>query len=95
MSVPYVVVFKAVDGKGDDLASLLQQGRDIYATIAECETCDVYRSEEDPNRVALVERWTSVEAHDSSLEKLQSAGIFQQIVPILAEPFIGGPHRQI
>ena len=95
MSVPYIVVFKAVEGKGDELASLLQQGRDLYNSIDECELCDVYRSEDDLNRVALVELWESVEAHDANLPKLQSSGIFDQIMPILAEPFIGGPHRQI
>ncbi len=95
MSVPYIVVFKAVDGKGDELATLLQQGRDICNADEGCETCEVYRSEEDPNRIALVERFTSVEAHDGTLGKLQEAGIFDKVMPLLAEPFMGGPHQQL
>ena len=95
MSVPYIVVCKAVEGKGDEVAALLQQGRDICKADEGCEACDVYRSEEDPNRIALVERWTSVEAHDANLGKLQEAGIFDKVMPLLAEPFLGGPHQQI
>jgi quinol monooxygenase YgiN len=95
MSVPYIVVFKAVDGKGQELAGLLQEGRDICLKAEGCELCDVYQSEEDPNRVALVEQWESVVAHDANLAALQESGVFGKIMPILAEPFIGGPHRQI
>jgi quinol monooxygenase YgiN len=88
MSVTVIYSFEAAPGKADELLALLQQGRDFAASVEAFEAFDVHQGSDDPHRFVMVERWTSVEAHQAHFEEnLKASGVLDRAETVMAAPF--------
>jgi quinol monooxygenase YgiN len=74
MAVRLVVTFMARPGKGEAFA-------DAYAPVIKevqqengCEQYELFRGAEDPDKLVLLERWTTAEDLDTHLELLRARG---------------------
>lgn len=84
MSVTVVVNFRASDGKSAALLPLLEQGRDMSRGVEGCESFELYRRADDPQRFMFIERWTSIEAHHANMAKnIVETGHLAKLVPLL------------
>jgi quinol monooxygenase YgiN len=88
MTVAAIYRFRAADGKAEELLAMLRQGRDVAATVEGCEKFEVYQGSDDPHKFALVERWTSKEAHNDHFEKnVKGSGVLDAAELLMTEPF--------
>lgn len=91
VSVTYVVNLQASEGNAEKLLSLLQQGRDFSRKAEGCESFEVFKRKDDPHKLMLLERWTSLEAHQENMAKnVVASGHFEKIQPLLAGPSDNG-----
>jgi quinol monooxygenase YgiN len=74
MAVRLVVTFKAKPGKGEDFARTFAPVIKDVQQEPGCEQYELFRSEEDPDKLVLLERWTSAELLDQHMELLRSRG---------------------
>jgi quinol monooxygenase YgiN len=69
------------------LLAVLQQGRDFSATVEGFEAFDVYQGKDNPNRFIMVERWTSVDAHQSHFENnVKGSGVLETAEALMTGP---------
>ena len=91
-----MVHFRAGEGNAGALLALLQRGRDFSLQADGCEAFEVYQGRDDPHRFALVERWTSIEAHHANVEQnVKGSGHLDKILPLLSEPIQSGAYRAV
>ena len=96
MSVTMIVNLQAAEGNAEPLRALLQRARDMSANAEGCEAFEVFQGEGDPNRFVMVERWTSIEAHQANfIANIRGSGHMARIAPLLSAPISGGPHRTV
>ena len=87
MRVVQIVRMEAAPGKAAQLLVLLQQGRDFTLKVDGCEAFDVYQAKDDPHQLLMVERWASVEAHQTHFEKnVKATGLLDRCVALMREP---------
>jgi quinol monooxygenase YgiN len=88
MSVTAIYSFEAAERKAEELAAMLQQGRDFTMTIEGCEGFEVFQGKDDSNRFVMTERWASVEDHRSHFEKnVRASGVLDHAEALMTEPF--------
>ena len=88
MSVAAIYTIRAAEGKADELLSMLRQGRDFSVTAKGSEGFEVFQGEDDPHKFVMVERWSSVKAHQAHFEKnVKEAGVLDSAEALMAEPF--------
>ena len=87
MSVTIVVNFEASVGNGERLLALLQQGRDFSRSAEGCESFEVFRRQDDPNKYMFLEQWASLDAHHENFAtNVVASGHFAKITALLTEP---------
>ena len=90
MSVTIVYNFQAVPGAAGALLDLLQRGRDFALTVDGCEAFEVYQGKDDSHEFVMIERWTSVEAHQAHFEKnVKASGVLDRVEAFLTAPVQG------
>ena len=62
MSLRLVITMSAAPGKGAELAAAMKSRCEISQKDEGCEQFEVFRSALDPDKLILLERWTSKEA---------------------------------
>lgn len=67
MSVLRVNSFQAKSGRGDELRDSLQLLLPTIRAAEGCRSCRLLRDQEEPTRFVMLELWTSVEAHLTSV----------------------------
>jgi quinol monooxygenase YgiN len=84
MSVTRINTFEARDGEAGKLHAFIKSFVPVIEGSQGCESCQVLRSQEDPNQFLVIERWSSVDAHKESLKNIPAD--FGLIKPMLANP---------
>jgi quinol monooxygenase YgiN len=74
MALRLVVTFQAKTGMGADFAAAFEPQRQITLREAGCEQYELFRSQADPDKLVLLERWTSQEMLDAHLEAMRARG---------------------
>ena len=74
MAIRLVVTFHAKQGMGRQYADAFKPVQDRTLTEAGCEQYEMFRSESDPDKLVLLERWTSQELLDAHMVVLRSHG---------------------
>ena len=64
MAVRLVINIAAVPGKGAELAQAMKERCELSMKDAGCEQFEVFQSVVDPDRLALLERWSDQAALD-------------------------------
>jgi quinol monooxygenase YgiN len=91
MSVTVVVNFQASEGNGEKLLSLLQEGREFSRKAEGCESFELFRRKDDPNKFMFLERWTTLDAHHENMEKkVVASGHLDRIKQLLTGPIDNG-----
>lgn len=88
MAVIRINEFRAAPGRAADLRTFLTGVVAIIAGAPGCEQVQLLIAREERDRLAIVERWTSVEAHQAaaSLISKEQMAVF---TPLIAEPPVG------
>jgi quinol monooxygenase YgiN len=81
MAIRLVVTFQARKGMGKEYADAFKPVRERTLAEAGCEQYEMFRSEADPDKLVLLERWTSAELLDAHMVVLRSHG------PMPTQPF--------
>ena len=85
MSVMAVVRLNAHPGKGGAIREMLNDGG-MLETARRAEGCvklEVFVGEGNPDAIAVLEEWTSIEAHDRYLETVGDS--FDALMELVAE----------
>ena len=70
MGVLAVIHVQAQPGKGGDLAKALERPMGVTKHNPDCPSIELYTSVADPERLVLIEEWSSEEAHHRHVENL-------------------------
>ena len=74
MAVRLVVTLMAKPGMRDAYASALQGTIEITHGESGCEQYELFHSREDPDKLVLLERWTTPEHLDAHMEAMRARG---------------------
>jgi quinol monooxygenase YgiN len=88
MSVTRMGVFTAADGKQDQLRAFLQGIVPGILASPGCQSCQVLRNLDKPERFVVLEVWADIEAHKASVKQIPPASI-AAVMPLLAGPPTG------
>ncbi len=86
MTVLLVVRLTAKPGKGAALKELILPYVGDGGGIEGCSGIELAVDAGAPDRLLILERWTSVEAHKTHLAALQDAGGMDALLALVAEP---------
>ena len=82
MAVRLVVTLMAKPGMRDEFAKAFQETIDITQGEDGCEQYELFYSQDDADKLVLLERWTSAESLDAHMEAMRARG-----------PMAGGEYR--
>ena len=85
MTVLVLVRALAKPGKGADVVDMLTPFVGEDTEMEGCSRIEMAIDATDPDRVLLLEEWTSAEAHKANLAALQEAGGLDDFLALLAE----------
>ena len=85
MAVLVLVRAVAKPGKGPDVIDMLAPFVGEDTGMEGCSRIKMAVDATDPDRVLLLEEWTSAEAHKANLAALQEAGGLDDFLALLAE----------
>ena len=89
MSVTMITHLHAAPDKGDDLAELLQAGRDRMRTANGCESFQLLRDETDSRSFVFVQSWVSHQAHDAAFaEQIVQTGHLEKVLAAIDEAIV-------
>jgi quinol monooxygenase YgiN len=79
----FFVKFKTLEGKREELVSILLQASQFVATLNACRQYIVYRDAKDENLVYVHEIWDTKEDHDKSLANQASRELIPKAMSLL------------
>lgn len=88
MAIPRISEFQAKPDKAIALRDFL---RSVIACIIDapgCRSCELLLQRDDPTRLAIIDVWDSVEAHQASVSRIPAA-LLQQAQTLFAVPARG------
>ena len=89
--VTVIVQFRAAAGRADELQALLEHGRDVSRAADGCESFELYRRGDDPDRFVFLERWTSIDAHHANMaSNIVATGHLAKIQQVIDGPIDNG-----
>jgi quinol monooxygenase YgiN len=95
MAVRHVVTIRVADGKFDEFVAAFGALQASALREPGCEQYELFRSLDDPNRVVMLERWTSRELLDQHMaaERAGNAGLVDAVVALWAPGFTPAVER--
>jgi quinol monooxygenase YgiN len=86
MSVLYILELEIEPDKVDGYLAMFPAVVPDTRAFAGCEGITIHRSEDDPNRIVLLEYWASKEAHETYLSWRRERGDMERFSQGLAGP---------
>lgn len=74
MAIRLVVTFQAAPGKAQDFADAFKPVAELTHQEEGCEQYELFISQENPDRLVLLERWTSAAHLDKHMEAMRARG---------------------
>ncbi len=74
MAIRLVVTFKAQPGKGSDFAKAFASVAQLVHKEKGCEQYELFRGQDDPDKLVLLERWTDQASLDAHGEAMRARG---------------------
>jgi heme oxygenase (mycobilin-producing) len=93
MSITRINKFEAKDGMADNLHAFLTSIVPLMGQSPGCVSCQVLRSQENPNEFVIIEVWASVSAHQASVKNIPPEKI-GMVMPMLASPPSGSYYAE-
>ena len=94
MAITRINQFEAKPGRGGDLREFLAS---VISTIRACDgclSCELLESIDHPERLAIIEVWDSVSAHQAAAKAIPPA-MMQQAMALFAGPPAGAYYRPV
>src|SRR2546430_15538456 len=94
MAITRINEFQA---KPDKAAALCDFLRSIIARIMDapgCRSCELLVQRDDPTRMAIIEAWDSVDAHQASVSRIPP-GLLEQAQTLFAAPARGAYYESL
>jgi len=88
MAVTRINEFKAPPDKAAALSDFLSSVIALILDAPGCRSCELLRHHEDATRLAIIEVWDTIEAHQASVARIPP-GLLSQAQKLLAEPVRG------
>lgn len=88
MAVTRINEFEAKPGRGPELGRFLESVIGLIRGSAGSRSCQLLQAIDQPERLAIVEVWESVEAHQAAAKAIPPSKI-QEVMPLLAAPATG------
>jgi len=88
MAITRINQFEAKPGRGADLRDFLQSVIGIIRNCAGCQSVDLLQATEQPDKLAIIEVWDSVESHQAAASAIPPAKI-QEAMALFAGPPVG------
>jgi quinol monooxygenase YgiN len=85
MPITRINEFHAAEGKAQALRSFLSDVIDLIQEAADCRSVELLVGHDDHSRLAIVEVWESVDAHQAAAGRISPAKL-AEVQPLLAEP---------
>ena len=85
MSVLVMVRARARPGKGQEVVDMLAPFVGENPGMEGCSRIELAVDAGAPDRIVILEEWTSAEAHKASLAALEEAGALDDFLALLAE----------
>ena len=95
MSVLVLVRATAKSGKRQEVVEMLAPFVGENPGLEGCSRVELVVDAVAPDRLIIVEEWTSVEAHKASLASLEEAGALDDFLALLAEDPVRTYHAPI
>jgi len=92
MSIVRINQFQAQPGKGKDLEELLTTFLPSIKAAQGCESCQLLRSNENLDRLVMLEVWDSLDSHKASVREIPPAQI-TTLMKLVAGPPKGGYYQ--
>jgi quinol monooxygenase YgiN len=89
MSVVRINQFQAQAGLGEELKELLTSFLPSIKASEGCESCQLLRSNDNPDRMVVLEVWTDIDAHKASVRDIPPKQI-ETLMKVVAGPPKGG-----
>ena len=94
MAITRINQFEAKPGRGDDLREFLRSVIDAIRGSAGCRSVELLGAIEHPDRLAIIEVWDSVDAHQAAAKAI-SATKMQEAMALFAVPPSGAYFRSV
>lgn len=85
MSVTVIAVFRAAEGREDQLQNMLAQAVERGPFHPDCLNASLYRNVPDAAEIVLIEEWTSREAHEKFFRESEESGALDALRPCFTE----------
>lgn len=93
MPITRINEFQAKEDTGDQLWELLQAVKSVIKADSNCQDCQMFRNQDDPTKMVVIETWSSVAAHQASTQKIP-AHLFEKAMRLVAQRPTGGYYRE-
>ncbi|MFQ5568531.1 MAG: putative quinol monooxygenase [Rhodothermales bacterium] len=85
MSITRINEFRAQEGQGHALRTLIRSFVSLIESSDGCQSCTVLQHQDDPTRIVVVEVWDSVEAHQAAAKNIPPRAL-EEAMTLLAGP---------
>ncbi len=85
MSVTRINEFQALEGRGDELRTLLEPFVPTVEAAPGSLSCTLLQGRDNPERLVVIEVWDSVESHQAAVREIPTDSL-QAAMALLAAP---------
>lgn len=86
--------FEAKSGQAAELREFLGSVIDLIVAAPGCRSVELLRSRDDPARLAIVETWDSLDAHQAAASRIPPA-LMQKAMTLFASPPVGSYYESV
>ena len=94
MSITRINHFEAAEGKDHELRQFLKGVIKVVQAVDGCLSCKLLQDPDQPRRLAIVEVWDSVAAHQAAAKAIPPEEI-AQVLPLLAGQPTGNYYKDV
>jgi len=94
MSITRINHFESAEGKADELRQFLQGVITVVQSVDGCLGCKLLQDPDQPRRLAIVEVWDSVAAHQAAAQAIPPEEI-AKVMPLLAGSPMGNYYKEV
>jgi quinol monooxygenase YgiN len=94
LSITRINHFEAAEGKAEELRQFLKGVITVVQSVDGCLGCRLLQDPEQPRRLAIVEVWDSVAAHQAAAQAIPH-GEIAKVLPLLASQPMGNYYKDV
>jgi quinol monooxygenase YgiN len=84
-AVSVLVTVEALPGRGEEVATRFRRPQERCTPDVGCLGFEIFRSRADPDRVVVLERWASADAHRAFFDAATAMPSFEEFLTLLKD----------